>query len=147
MPVFSKTSKRILATVHPDIQDVMNYVVARWDCKVLWGLRTIKEQQVLYAQGRTTPGPIVTNADGITKLSNHQRTVIVAGKSYGCAVDIAPFPVDWKDTERFYAFGGYVLGIAAVLGIRLRWGGDWDMDRDLRDQKLYDLPHFEIVLD
>lgn len=33
--------------------------------------RSVDEQAVLYAQGRTHPGKVVTNADGITRLSAH----------------------------------------------------------------------------
>ena len=60
------------------------------------------------------------------------------------AVDVAPWPIDWNDSHRFYHFAGFVLGIAAALNIRLRWGGDWDSDFDLRDQTFFDLPHFEL---
>jgi len=30
------------------------------------------------------------------------------------------------------------------MGIRLRWGGDWDGDTELDDNKFDDLPHFEL---
>ena len=33
--------------------------------------RSPEEQQALYAQGRTKPGQIVTQIDGVTKKSNH----------------------------------------------------------------------------
>src|ERR1019366_5531638 len=49
------------------------------DIRVTQGLRTYAEQDALYAQGRTTPGRIVTNAKG--------------GYSYHCfglAIDCAP---------------------------------------------------------
>ena len=45
-----------------------------------FGLRTFAEQDKLYAQGRTTPGPIVTNAQ--SGQSPHE---------YGCATDWAFF--------------------------------------------------------
>ena len=35
-------------------------------------LRTVKEQDALYEQGRTKPGPIVTNAKGSSYSSQHQ---------------------------------------------------------------------------
>lgn len=34
--------------------------------------RTTERQKALYAQGRTKPGPIVTERDGVTNLSEHQ---------------------------------------------------------------------------
>jgi hypothetical protein len=45
--------------------------------KFVEGFRTTERQQWLFGSGRPSapfgrPGPIVTNADGVTKLSNHQ---------------------------------------------------------------------------
>ena len=62
----------------------------------------------------------------------------------GKAVDVAPYPIDWNDRERFTYFAGYVMGIAAKMGIKLRWGGDWDRDHNLKENSFDDLPHFEI---
>lgn len=142
MPTFSKASQKIMATVHPDIQRVFTEVIKVWDCKPTAGFRTVKEQQALYAQGRTKPGPVVTNCDGVVKLSDHQKTVILAGKAYGLALDIMPYPVDYSDKEGAYGFGGFVLGVAYMMGIPLHWGADWDSDHNFHDQTLYDTPHF-----
>jgi peptidoglycan L-alanyl-D-glutamate endopeptidase CwlK len=59
-------------------------------------------------------------------------------------VDITPYPVNWDDRERQTLFAGFVMGIARGMGIKLRWGGDWDMDFDVQDNKFDDFPHFEI---
>lgn len=59
-------------------------------------------------------------------------------------IDVAPYPIDWNDIKRFYHFGGFVQSRAESLGIKLRWGGDWDSDRDLNDQTFMDLVHFEL---
>jgi peptidoglycan LD-endopeptidase CwlK len=48
------------------------------------------------------------------------------------AVDIAPFPLDWKDTDRFEAVRELALKRAAALGIRIRVIS-------------WDLPHFELL--
>ena len=32
-----------------------------------------------------------------------------------------------------------------MLGVRLRWGGDWDSDLEVDDNDFDDLPHFELV--
>jgi len=61
------------------------------------------------------------------------------------AVDVVPYPIDWDDREGFYAFGGFVKGVASQKGIKIRWGGDWDSDNDLHDQNFIDLPHFELA--
>ena len=141
MPYFGAESKANLATAHPDLQRLFNEVIKHWDCKVTSGLRTTAEQRALYNQGRTTPGGIVTNTDGVVKRSNHQAR---PGESFGRAVDVSPYPIDWGDYNRFYAFAGCVIGISKMMGINVRWGGDWDSDRDFRDQKFNDLPHFEL---
>jgi peptidoglycan L-alanyl-D-glutamate endopeptidase CwlK len=46
--------------------------------RIVQGLRTIEEQNVLYAQGRTKPGNIVTNAKSGSSYHN-----------YGLAIDFA----------------------------------------------------------
>ena len=40
-----------------------------------------------------------------------------------------------------------MLGTARGLFIPLRWGGDWDMDHNFKDQKFDDLCHFELYGD
>lgn len=134
MPTFSKKSLKILRTVHPDLQTLFQIVVLFFDCTVVSGLRTLEEQQELYAQGRTKPGDIVTNADGIINKSNHQS---------GNAVDVVPYPSMWSDKKKSREFGGFVLGVAAILkqigiiDIEIEWGGHW---------KIFDggdMPHFQ----
>src|SRR5688572_22238652 len=46
--------------------------------RIVQGLRTVKEQDALFAKGRTTPGPIVTKARGGKSYHN-----------YGLAIDFA----------------------------------------------------------
>lgn len=122
---FSDASLAELQTVDERLQAVFMEVIKHWDCQVLDGIRTIEEQRKNVQKG-------VSKTMGSKHLT-------------GMAVDVAPYPVNWKDTERFYAFGGFVIGVATMMGIKLRWGGDWDSDRDLRDQTFMDLPHFELV--
>jgi len=31
------------------------------------------------------------------------------------------------------------------MDISIRWGGDWNMDTYVKDQRFNDLPHFELV--
>ena len=60
------------------------------------------------------------------------------------AVDVTPYPIDWEDRERQTLFAGFVLGIARSMGIKLRWGGDWDQDFQVVDNRFDDFPHFEL---
>ena len=132
---FSERSREALGTADVELQRLFNEVIMHIDCSVIYGLRTLEQQKDLYAQGRTRPGRIVTNLDGINKRSKHQD---------GLAVDVVPYPIDWDNRERFVHFAGFVRGIATQMNIKIRWGGDWDGDNDLRDQTWMDLPHFEL---
>ena len=80
--------------------------------KVICGTRTYAEQNELYAQGRTKPGPIVTKAKG--GYSNH---------NFATAFDIGIFSADDKqyiDESPDYKRCGQ---IGEALG--LEWGGSW----------------------
>lgn len=128
MPIYSEKSKERLATCDERLQYLFNEVIEHYDCTIIIGHRTEAEQNEAYRTGASTK-----------QFPNSRHNT-----SPSLAVDVAPCPIDWKDTIRFYHFGGFVKGVAVRLGIPLRWGGDWDGDTDLHDQTLMDLVHFEI---
>ena len=128
MPRFSKRSKERLATCDQRLQDVFNEIIKYVDCSILEGQRNKERQNKLYDEGRTK----VRYPDG-----RHN-----ADPSKAC--DVTPYPVDWKDRERQTLFAGFVLGMARSMGISIRWGGDWDMDFQVMDNRFDDFPHFEV---
>lgn len=85
--------------------------------RVVQGLRTVAEQDALFAQGRTTPGPRVTNVRGGYSWHN-----------YGLAVDCvpsiegpdAPFTPNWDSDAPSYPT---MWEAARLLG--LTCGADW----------------------
>jgi peptidoglycan LD-endopeptidase CwlK len=118
-----------LNSCDPQIQSLVTQVASRFPCTVLVGHRNEKDQNAAVAAGRSkTPWP----------KSQHNSTP-------SRAVDLAPTPLDWQDRERFTLFAGFVLGTAAAAGISLRWGGDWDNDREVKDNSFDDLVHFELL--
>lgn len=128
MPSFSRISMSRLQGVDHRLQDLALRIVSEHhDCSVIYGLRTEAEQRRLVAEG----------------LSRTMNSKHLTGK----AIDLAPYPIDWNNTKRFYYFAGMVLAIAKDMGLKVRWGGDWSMDNDLDDQKFIDLVHFELVED
>ena len=133
MPRFGKRSKERLKGVDAKLQNVMNEVVKYFDITIIEGLRSQERQNELVAQGKSK-----------TKFGKH-----VDGK----AVDIAPYPIDWKARDDFHYLGGFVLGMAASMGIKIRWGGDWNASslfkgqRTTKDNNFDDLVHFEILDD
>jgi peptidoglycan L-alanyl-D-glutamate endopeptidase CwlK len=129
MPAFSERSKKALASAHPKLRALFEEVVKTFDCSILYGFRGQAEQNEAVARGLSTkPWP--------TSMHNKYPSM---------AIDAAPYPIDWKDRERFYFFAGYVLRTAETMGIKIRLGLDWDQDHDLKDQTLFDLDHFELV--
>ena len=128
MAKFGKTSKKRLASSDERLQKVFNEVIKYIDCSVLEGHRSEERQNKLFEEGKTK----VKYPKG-RHNSNPSR-----------AVDVTPYPVDWDDRERQTLFAGFVLGIARSMDIRLRWGGDWDMDFKVMDNRFDDFPHFEL---
>ena len=127
-----------LKGVHPDMVKVVKRAIqiTEQDFMVLEGVRTPERQKELFAQGRTKPGPKVT----WTLTSNHFKQK----DGYGHAVDLVPFPVDWDDLKKFDAMSKAMFAAAKELGIKIRWGADWDSDGKPREKGESDSPHFEL---
>lgn len=136
MPKFGSTSEIRLATCHPDIQKVMREAIKHCDFTVIFGKRTVEEQQELFKKGRALKagkwvktGATVTNLDGVNKKSMHNY-------SPSKAIDIAPYPIDWNDLGRFREMAEVVKQAAETVNVDIVWGGDWKTFKDY--------PHFEI---
>jgi peptidoglycan L-alanyl-D-glutamate endopeptidase CwlK len=83
--------------------------------KIICATRTYAEQIALYAQGRSTPGPIVTNVPCGATTHN-----------FGLAWDIGVFQANiYVAQSPIYAQAG-----AIGKGLGLEWGGDWQTMRD-----------------
>ena len=128
MPKFGSKSRERLATCNAKLQKVFNEVIKYIDCSVLEGHRGEERQNKLCDEGKSKVR--FPNGRHNAKPSN--------------AVDVTPYPVDWEDRERQTLFAGFVLGIARSMGINLRWGGDWNQDFKVQDNKFDDFPHFEV---
>jgi len=125
---FGTMSLERLDSVEPALKSLFDEVVMHFDCAVITGHRGEADQNEAFDDGKSH-----------LRWPNGKHN-----KSPSRAVDVAPYPINWNDTARFYYFGGYVLGVAQGLGIRIRWGGDWDSDREVKDQTFNDLVHFEL---
>ena len=128
MPYFGKKSKERLNTCDSKLQKVFNEVIKHVDCSVLEGHREKDRQNKLYEEGKTK-----------VKYPNGRHN-----RQPSSAVDVTPYPVDWGDRERQTLFAGFVIGVASQMGINLRWGGDWDQDFQVVDNRFDDFPHFEL---
>lgn len=127
---FSQKSLEKLKTCHPDLQKLFTEVLKVIDFTVIEGIRTHATQEEYVRTGKS-------------KTLNSKHLPQPDGTSW--AIDCAPVPIDWQDKERFRYFAGVVMGIAHTMKIKVRWGGDWNMNNVFTDQKFHDLPHFELV--
>ena len=98
--------------------------------RISQGVRTIEEQDALYAQGRTTKGKIVTNAKGNTSWHN-----------WGLAVDIVIlYDLDGNGTFETASWDEnkhWNLVVNEFKKAGFSWGGDF---RSFKDS-----PHFEMI--
>ncbi|MCY1406628.1 Peptidoglycan L-alanyl-D-glutamate endopeptidase CwlK precursor [compost metagenome] len=119
-------SESNIATLLPEVQPLARTLVQKAalngiEIKIISGFRSYEEQNRLYAQGRTAPGKIVTNARG--GFSNH---------NFAIAFDVGVFE------GRQYLGESPKYKAVGVLGqeLGLEWGGNW--------KTVVDQPHFQL---
>lgn len=136
MPHYGETSRKRLSTCSLNLQKVFNEVIKHIDCTIVEGVRSKEDQNEYFEKGKSR----VVWPDG-------KHNVESPGELCE-AVDAGPYingAISWKKDHCLY-FAGVVMGIALMMGIKLRWGGDWDMDHEpITDQEFQDLVHFEEV--
>lgn len=114
-----------LAGVDPVLIEFAKKLDAVVPVMVIFGFRSIKEQDDLYAQGRTKPGNKVTNAKGGSSPHN-----------YNAAIDMAPTPLDWNDIAAFDKMVAAARKIIKDNKYDITCGADFsNVDR----------PHFELT--
>ena len=119
-------SEKAIAALLPQVQPYARALVKKAaqhgiTIKVIGGLRTYEEQNELFAQGRSRPGRIVTNARG--GYSNH---------NFGIAFDVGVFEGAnyLGESPKYKAVG------ALGMDLGLEWGGNW--------KTFLDEPHFQL---
>jgi peptidoglycan L-alanyl-D-glutamate endopeptidase CwlK len=127
MPITLRDQQRLVG-VHPTLVAAIRLILGELPMFVVNGVRTQAEQAALYAQGRTTPGHIVTHCDGVTTRSNHQ---IHPSDRLGHAVDCAFIgPDPFAASHDWAAYGSKVQALGLI------WGGSW--------KSIVDQPHAEL---
>lgn len=144
----SKKSLSKLEGVHPKLVSVVKRAIEITDADfaVGEGVRSKARQRQLVAKGASK-----------TMNSRH----LVQSDGYSHAVDLFWYKdggISWDtdNVENFYSLDpdeeylgyqeiGYAMLTAAKeLGVRIRWGADWDMDGQHTDHKFLDWVHFEL---
>lgn len=126
---FSQSSLEKLQTCDERLQRVFNEVIKYYDCTVICGHRGEKDQNEAFMKG-------------FSKL-RYPKSKHNSNPSK--AIDCLPFPINWQDSKQHIFFAGFVISIASTMGIRLRWGGDFNNDRNFSNDSFLDRPHFEII--
>lgn len=117
----SPVSLQHLATCHPDLVALFTAVAEQIPILIICGMRDQEAQNAAVAAGRSrTPWP----------TSRHNSCPSEA-------VDAAILPLNWDRIDDFRQLNDVVQKQAAILGLRIEWGGDF--------VHLKDFDHFQLA--
>jgi len=140
MPTFGGQSKQHLATCHHDVSIIMNEVIKVIDCSVLEGWRPDALQEQYFERGLST------------KRAGQSTHNARPSKAWHALPYFSTPPhIDWKHEQSMFFLAGIIIGTAERLfadgkiSHRVRWGGDWDRDFDVREKQWNDLAHYELI--
>lgn len=126
---------KLVAEVEGIYKEICDALKGSAICRFAYTLRTIKEQDDLFAIGRTKPGKKVTNARGGQSYHNYGLAldiVLLVDKDKNGTFESASWETnidfdkdgkaDWREVVDIFKRHGW------------EWGGDW---------KFTDMPHFQ----
>lgn len=127
---FGKRSLRAREELMKPLQILVDNVILEYDFTILDAQRGRAEQEKAFKGG-------FSKAHFGDSAHNFEPAV---------AMDLAPYPIDFSQAgvPKFRALAKIVMFTANRLDIPVRWGGDWDMDGDWRDERFLDWGHFEL---
>jgi len=131
----SERSLNRMKGIDPKLMNIVLLAIRRTpiDFGVAWmgGLRTAEEQNQLFSEG-------FSQCDGYEKLSKHQS---------GDAVDLNVFVGSKmvENKEMLCVITGVMFACASELNTKIRWGLDWNMNSDIRDNTFNDIYHYELI--
>ena len=133
MNKFSDSSLKRLGTCHPKLCALFLKVLKAHDCVIVCGHRNQEDQDKAYFDGKSKLRWPHSKHNSIPSM----------------AVDVVPYdsvkkePI-WDNVKSLYFFAGIVKGIAQEMGVKVRFGGDWDGDNNF-NQSFDDLVHWELM--
>lgn len=128
MPKFSKKSEDQLQTCDKRLQDICREVIKYYDFTVLEGYRDRITQDKAFKSG-------ASKIEWPNGKHNSRPSK---------AVDLSPYPYT-KDERVYIYLAGLFIATAYSLGIKIRWGADWNGKDLWKDENFLDWGHFEIV--
>ena len=159
MPNFGNASKARLNTLCPELVEVAYDAIQVIDFSVIETVRGKPLQDKYFNSGTSTvqwpnskhnvydlrPLPEAMDLWPYVKpfgaLSGHPTQVEkIAAETGRSKSEVREFIY-----KAFARMAGVIEACAHQRGYKVRWGGDWDGDYNLIDQKFHDLPHIELV--
>lgn len=158
---FGRSSTERLAQLHPDLRSVLTAAIQVKDFSIIEGYRDRETQDRYFDTGvshlqfpdslhNRNPAlavdiwPFVTHIGGVkvnAALNGSRQQIAELALTTGLGKRL----IEDYIKEEFHLLQGVVMGIAHSLGIKLRFGLDWNGNCDRMDQKLHDLPHLELA--
>ena len=129
MPSFGERSTLHLNTLDYRLVAVCREIIEYYDFTIVCGHRGEEAQNEAYATG----------------ASRKRWPRSIHNQNPSQAIDVATYPINWKDDLAFAYLAGLFGSAARRRGFALRWGGDWDGDGSSVDQSFMDIGHLEIV--
>lgn len=133
MRKWSLRSRKVYRDLHIDLQRLVDrYLEEVGDISLICGHRGEAQQNAAFESGASQlPWPHGKHND-LPAL----------------AVDLQPYPYPGSTQllrEQLSYIAGRLIQMAAEDNLELRWGGDWNRNADVTDNKFDDLFHFELV--
>lgn len=135
---YGKSSQAKLATIDERLGIVFRWALSLGliDITIIEGVRSKAKQNRYYD---------IRSSKVRWPFSKHN--VKVEGEKCK-AIDAGPYINDHisYDIKHCIYLAGIIVTLGSLLGIKIRWGGNWDMDTEvMTDQDFQDLLHYELV--
>lgn len=121
---FSKQSLDKIEMLHPKLQLILNEAINYMDFTVLCTYRSAEDQKAAFDIGHS-------NAHVYGTSPHNYKPAL--------AFDVAPYPINWDDTNRFFKLKEILFTIAQKHEIILNWGGTFS------GKAAGDYGHFELA--
>lgn len=128
MNVWGRGSQRHYVTIRHEMQEVLDAVLQLRDLSIIDGHRDEQRQTDYFRRG----------------VSKVQFPDSKHNTYPSDAADVQPAPYNEETLREDLTYiAGLIIGVGAMMGYDIRWGGDWDEDGETADNKFDDLFHFE----
>lgn len=160
---FGKKSLAERATLSPPLQKVLDRSIEVFDFAIVQGHRSESVQNDLFdrklskvrypnSKHNASPSLAADVYPYVRTIGGRQFNQLLVGSAeqishIASLLDISEDRADSVVREIFLFMQGVIKGAAAVEGVTIRCGADWDSDNDFLDQTFNDLCHIEVVPD